>query len=311
MKALVLKQFGGIPEITDLPLPDPADGEVRIHVAATSVNGFDLAVAAGYLDGIMEHTFPLVLGKDVAGTVDAVGSGVTGYNIGDRVFGVVTKAHLGEGSFAEYVTTSVSGLAVIPEDLSFDGAAALGLAGCTALDAFDAAGIQPGQTVLVSGATGGVGSMLVQLSAQAGAHVTATARSETEQAHVTTLGASGTVGYTTDLTGMLASPQPESFDAVFHLAGDPASLVAATKAGGRLISTLLQSAEQVDAGAVTVIPIYANPVTATLNRLAENHTEGSTLVSIAHNYPLEQGAEALAHFGRGKTGKILISMPAH
>ena len=77
---------------------------MRVRVHAASVNGFDVAVANGYLKGMMEHRFPVVLGKDFAGTVDAVGAGVDRFQVGDRVFGVVTKPYLGDGSFAEYVT---------------------------------------------------------------------------------------------------------------------------------------------------------------------------------------------------------------
>jgi NADPH2:quinone reductase len=98
---------------------------------------------------MMEHRFPLVLGKDFAGTVDAIGDGVTGYQVGDRVFGVVMKDFLGDGSFAEYVTVPAAvGVARLPEGVAFVEGAALGLAGAAALAA--------GQTVLVAGATGGV-----------------------------------------------------------------------------------------------------------------------------------------------------------
>ena len=88
----------------------------------------------------MEHRFPVVLGKDFAGTVDAVGPGVTDYQVGDRVFGAVTKPYLGDGSFAEYVTVPTAvGIAVLPESIDFVTGAALGLAGSAAIAAVDAA----------------------------------------------------------------------------------------------------------------------------------------------------------------------------
>jgi NADPH2:quinone reductase len=156
--------------LVDLEIPEPGEGEVRVRVHAASVNGFDTAVANGYLKDLMEHRFPVVLGKDFAGTVDAVGPGVSDYQVGDRVFGVVTKPYLGDGSFAEYVTVATAvGIAKLPESIDFTEGATLGLAGATALASVNAAELQPGQTVLIAGATGGVGNQAIQLAAKAGA----------------------------------------------------------------------------------------------------------------------------------------------
>jgi len=98
MRAYALTDFGKAPELTDIPTPEPAEGEVRVRVHAASVNGFDLPVASSRLKDVMEHRFPVVLGKDFAGTVDAIGAGVSDYQVGDRVFGVVIKPYLGDGS---------------------------------------------------------------------------------------------------------------------------------------------------------------------------------------------------------------------
>src|SRR4051812_49722070 len=97
MKAVVTTEQGARPEVTDVPKPQPGAGEVLVKVQASSVNGFDLSVAGGHVVGMMEHRFPVVLGKDFAGTVEAVGDGVTRFQPGDKVFGVVTKAYLGDG----------------------------------------------------------------------------------------------------------------------------------------------------------------------------------------------------------------------
>ena len=138
----------------------------------------------------------MVLGKDFAGTVDAVGAGVTGYALGDRVFGVVTKAHLGDGSFGQFVTVPVAvGLAKLPASVAFTEGGALGLAGTAAFNAVDAAALHAGQTILIAGATGGVGNQAVQLAALAGAHVIATAHSDEEQRQVKALGAAEVVDY--------------------------------------------------------------------------------------------------------------------
>ena len=128
MRAFAMTDFDAVPALIDLDVPEPAEGEVRVRIRAASVNGFDLAVAAGYTKDYMEHRFPLVLGKDFAGEVDAVGTGVTDYAVGDRVFGIVTKPYLGDGSFAEYVTVPTAiGIAKLPESVSFTDGAGLGL----------------------------------------------------------------------------------------------------------------------------------------------------------------------------------------
>ena len=169
MRAFAMSGFDAAPALAELDVPEPAEGEVRVRVRAASVNGFDLAVAAGYTRDYMEHRFPLVLGKDFAGEIDAVGSGVSDYAVGDRVFGTVTKPYLGDGSFAEYVTVpTVIGLSRIPERVSFNEAAALGLAGAAADGVVEGIAVQPGHTVLVIGATGGVGNQVVQLAVAGG-----------------------------------------------------------------------------------------------------------------------------------------------
>src|SRR3954449_10814222 len=190
MRAAALTEAGASPSVVDLEVPEPGEGEVRVRVQAASVNGFDLSVASGRVLVMMEHLFPLVLGKDFAGTVDAVGEGVDGYAVGDRVFGVVTKPALGDGSFGEYVTVPVAvGITHLPEQIDFAEGAALGLAGVAAVMAVDGAELQSGQTVLVAGAPGGVGNQAVQLAARAGATVIATASTPEEQALVRELGA--------------------------------------------------------------------------------------------------------------------------
>jgi NADPH:quinone reductase len=308
MQAVVTTDFGAAPEVREIEAPEPAEGEVRVQVNAASVNGFDLAVAGGYLKDMMEHRFPVVLGKDFAGTVDALGPGVTGYARGDRVFGVVTKTHLGDGSFAEFVTVPVAiGLAKLPESVTFTEGAALGLAGTAALAATDACAPQPGQAVLVVGATGGVGTQVVQLAVKAGAHVIATAHTELERQHVTELGAAELVDYTGDVAGVVLQAHPQGVDAVVHLAGDPAPLLAAVRNGGKFISTLIGSPEQLPADRATVMPVYANPTPDILDRVADNQAKGRTSVKIQRVYGLDSAPAALADFAGGTLGKLVIT----
>ena len=307
MRAVALTEFGAAPEVHDLDVPEPGQGEVRVRVRAASVNGFDLAVAGGYLKAMMEHRFPVVLGKDFAGTVDAVGPAVSGYTVGERVFGVVTKAYLGDGSFAEFVTVPVAiGLAKLPESLTFTQGAALGLAGAAALSAIDACGPQTGQSVLVAGATGGVGTQVVQLAAKAGAHVIATAHTDQERGYVSALGATEVVDYTGDVADGVLAAHPQGVDAVVHLAGDPAPLLRAVRDGGKFVSTLLGSPEQLLAQAATVVPVAASPTSDTLERLADNQATGHTSVNVQRVYTLEGAPGALADFAGGTLGKLVI-----
>jgi NADPH:quinone reductase-like Zn-dependent oxidoreductase len=307
MRAVAMTGFDTAPTLTDLDVPEPAEGEVRVRIRAASVNGFDLAVAAGYTKDYMEHRFPLVLGKDFAGEVDAIGAGVTGYAVGDRVFGTVTKPYLGDGSFAEYVTVPTAvGLAPLPESVSFTDAAALGLAGAAAHGIIDGAALEPGHTVLVIGATGGVGHQVVQLAAAAGARVIATAHTDAERELVTRLGAHATVDHTGDLSSQVHEIAPDGVDAVAHLAGDQSS-VELVRDGGRFVSTLVQSPDQVPTQTATVIPVFANPTREVLDRCAQSLASGDTTVTVQQVFPLEQLRAAFNTFGQGTLGKVVIT----
>jgi NADPH:quinone reductase len=307
MRAIAMTDFDETPALTELDVPEPAAGEIRVQVRAASVNGFDLSVAAGRTKDYMEHRFPLVLGKDFAGEVDAVGPGVTGYAVGDRVFGVVTKPYVGDGSFAEYVTVPTAvGVAKLPEGVPYTDAAALGLAGTAAHSILDSAQLQPGQTVLVVGATGGVGTQVVQLAAIAGATVLATAHTDEERELVTRLGAKTTVDHTADLLAQVRETAPTGVDVVVHLAGD-LNVVEAVRNGGRFVSTLTMSPEQVPTESAVVVPIYANPTPEVLDRCAASYISGNTTVAVQHVYPLDQTLDAIAQFAKGTLGKIVIT----
>src|SRR5215207_6927786 len=307
MKVFALQGFDEAPEVTEVDLPAPGTGEVRVRVRAASVNGFDLSVANSYLKGMMEHRFPVVLGKDFAGEVDAVGPDVEGYKVGDRVFGVVMKDTLGDGSFGKYVTVPVAfGIAKLPDGIDFTEAAALGLAGTAAVDAFDATGVTADQTVLVVGATGGVGQQALQLAVRAGATVIATAHSKEEIELVSRLGAAHTVDYHGDVVEQVRALSSEGVDVVLHFAGDPAPLVPVVKPGGTLVSTMLRSADDVPAENVKVVSIYASPSTANLDRLERHQDEKHTTVTVQRVYSLEQTREAIEQFAAGTLGKLVI-----
>src|SRR5215217_221306 len=133
MRAVALHDVGSAPTLTELPVREPGAGELLVRVAASSVNGFDIAVTEGWIREFMEYRFPVVLGKDFAGTVEATGPDVSRFAVGDEGYGVARR----------------------PPALDTETAGALGLAGSAAATALEALALKEGQTLLISGATGG------------------------------------------------------------------------------------------------------------------------------------------------------------
>src|SRR4051812_28374950 len=168
----------------DLPAPTPADNEILVRVHASSVNPVDNSIAAGMLAQMgIAYEYPVILGRDYAGVVEEAGAGVTDYSAGDEVFGFLLHANptARDGAWAELVTvTEELSIAPVPEGIGLPTAGVAPLAGITALTLVDALELSQGDVVLIAGATGGVGSLAVQLAAQAGARVIAPALPEDE-----------------------------------------------------------------------------------------------------------------------------------
>lgn len=308
MKAIAIDDYGAQPGLHELPVPQPGEGEVLVRVRASSVNGFDVAVAGGYLKGMMEHRFPVVLGKDFAGIVEAAGPGVASLQAGDTVFGVVMKAVLGDGAWGEYVTVPEAYTARVPGGLDLATAGALGLAGTAALNAVDAIAPLPGETVLIAGATGGVGAFAVQLAAARGAHVIATAQPGEQEAYLRGLGAHDAVDFTGDVPAAVAALRPDGIHAVVHLAGDGLELADLLVAGGRIASTLGLSGDHLAGRPVEATSVMALPSTQTLERLVADVVAGQLTVPIQRTYPLAAVPQALADFAAGTRGKLAISV---
>jgi NADPH2:quinone reductase len=306
MRAVTIDDFGAEPVVTEVDRPLPRAGELLVRVQAASLNGFDAAVVHGVFKGMMEHTFPVTLGKDFAGTVEAVGEGVD-RAVGEQVFGVVAKPVVSDGSFADYVVVSAGyGVASVPEGVDLAQAGALGLAGAAAAGAVDAIGPAKGDTVLVVGATGGVGAYAVQLAAAAGATVIATARPGEEAEFVLGLGAAHTVDWTGDLAAQVRALAPEGVTSAVHLAGDPARAAALVAAGGRLASTLGFGPEQAAGLPVTVTSVTADPGAATLERLAAAVAAGTLRVPVSATCTLGAVPQALATLAAGSLGKLAV-----
>ncbi|MEU2042284.1 NADP-dependent oxidoreductase [Nocardia niwae] len=296
--------------MTEADVPRPEAGEVLVKVAASSVNGFDLGTVAGYLQGMMEHRFPLIPGKDFAGTVEAVGEGVEGFAVGDAVFGVVTKEHLGTGSMAQYVAVpGAIGITHRPAGVSVRDGGALGLAGTAAFDGLALLGPLEGTTVLISGATGGVGAIAVQLAAARGARVIATAKPGPETDFVTSLTDAGitVIDYTQDVSAQVRAAAPDGVDAVLHLAGDLDELTALTRDSGAVASALAVPEASEDRKLRTAM-IRSNPTADTLSALAAQVASGALTVPVNAEFGLERAPEAFAAFGGGTLGKIAITV---
>ncbi|MEU4549637.1 NADP-dependent oxidoreductase [Nonomuraea dietziae] len=308
MRAVAFTAFGAAPEVTELPVPEPGPGEVLVQVRASSVNGFDLGVLGGFLKGVYEYEFPVVIGKDFAGVVAAVGEGVNEVAVGDGVFGVVMRPTLGQGGFAEYVAVPQGyGIARLPEGLDHARAGVLGLAGTAALNALDAVAPEAGETVLISGATGGVGALAIQLAASRGATVIATARPGAETEFVTGLGAAHAVD-PGDLAAEVRAVAPGGVHAALHLAGDGAAVADLLANGGRFASTVHFTPEDAGERDLKATTVMADPNPATLALLAAEVVEGRLRVPVAKVYPLEEAQRAIADFTGGTLGKLAVSI---
>ncbi|WP_137844594.1 NADP-dependent oxidoreductase [Microbacterium sp. 2FI] len=307
MRAYAVQSAGEQPATHDLEVPEPDRGEVRVRVVAASVNGFDLAVAAGYMAGFFEHRYPVVLGREFAGIVDGIGPDVDTLVIGDRVLGVVSKPHLHDGAFAEY-TTAVAESSVVrtPEGMTDAAAAGLGHTGSTALIILASLGDVAGQKILVVGATGGVGTIFTQLAAAMGAEVIATGRTEEGRSLMAELGAAHTVDYA-DLDAEVRAIAPDGVDAVVHLIGDAASLAPLVRDGGMFVSTLLYAPEMFpDPERLTPAPIAGFPSGDGLRLLTGMVDDGRLRVIIDREVEFDEIGDAFAAYGRETIGNIVV-----
>ena len=303
MKAMAIDGFGAPPSLHDLPVPEPGEGEVLVRVRASSVNGLDVAVACGSRSGMSEPHFPVVLGRDFAGTVEAAGPDVRSLLPGDAVFGVVAETMLGDGAFAEYAKAAEAHTARVPAGLALATAGALGLAGSAALAAIDAVAPLAGERLLISGTTADVGRFAAQLAEASGAYVVATPRPDEEDAYLRDLGARDTV----DLPLVVAALRGSGIHVVVHLAGDGLELADILVPGGRMASTPGLPGDQLGR-AVQATPVLALPSTQILGRLAADVVDGQLTVPVQRTYALADVPRALADFEAGTRGKLAISV---
>lgn len=304
MRAFTLDAFGAQPALRDdSPEPHAGDNELVVRVHASSVNPVDAFIAAGALKEMVEHEFPVTLGRDFAGVVEQVGSGVSRHRAGDEVFGFVLHADptVHDGSWAELIAVPEDNLAAKPSSLDFAHAGAAPLAAITAIAALDALALAEGETVLVVGATGGVGSFFVQLAAAAGANVIAPALPE-DHDYLRGLGVGELVDRDAEVAAAVRAAHPGGVDAILDVASAPDTSLLAD--GGRVVSPLGAAGEGPGR-----FNIMAEPTPANLQRLASLLDTGTLRVSLQRSYRLDQAAEALQALPTTHTrGKLSLTI---
>jgi NADPH2:quinone reductase len=312
MKALALTSFDDAPAVIDLPDPVAGPGDVLVRMRAASINAFDVGVATGAAKEYMAYRFPAGVGMDLVGTVEALGESVDAFAVGERVFGMMTlKGEIHDGSFAELAMPAAAAILRAPEGLSDTDAGSLCVAGGTAMSAVEAVEPGPGKTVLIVGATGGVGTFAVQLATLRGAHVIASVRPG-DEGFVTDLGAAETVDYTQDLAATIRRRYPNGVDAVIDAVNrNPAdfeALAGLVTDGGRAASVVGGAGESSKIGNVAVSNANGDP--AHLTALGDLVVGGKLRVAVRQTYSLADAAQALTDFAAKHTlGKLVITMP--
>jgi len=327
MKAYVLPGFGEAPELRDIEAPEVGPGEIRIAVHGTSVNPVDHLVRMGFFRAAQEYRFPAVFGRDVSGVVDAVGTGVTRYSVGDPVFGFVKRVHIGDGTFAEQV--------VVPEDMFVSTAPAtvplalagtLGLSGITALECVEGVPSSPGDVVVVNGATGGLGTFSVQIAKARGAVVVATARSAAGAALVRSLGADHVVDPREgDLVDLVRGVVPGGADGFVDLVKHSDPLVMGDAEDGKYeeFARLCRGVLREGGGATSVtnggdeallvgvpfVNVHSTPSPESLARLAALVDDGLVRPIVAATFAFDDiGAAFERLLAGGALGKIAVTI---
>lgn len=315
MKAVAVTSFVESPQLVDLADPRPGPGEILVAVRYASINPVDWAASTGALTGLAKNRFPLILGFDGVGRVEGLGDGATHFAVGDLVFGQFWGDVLQYGTYAERLTIaerpSFGAVQTIPDGVDPRVAAAVPTTGMTAYGALELLDLRPGDSLLILGATGGVGVLATQLAAQAALSVTATARADAAD-RIRLLGATKIIDYAAQAIGdALRTTDPEGLDGVLDLVGDPEGVDIAARHvrdGGKVVSV---------AGGVTGELAAQSRVTATnyllddkparLRWVGERLAAGGLVVPIDREVSLTEAPEAVqAARQGGARGKTVI-----
>ena len=311
MKAVAVPQFKAIPQVMELPKPQVKPGTILVRVAAAGINPFDWKLIDGILDGKMPHNFPMVLGVDGAGTVEAVGEGVTHFKQGDKIYGQFIHSPIGEGSYAEYVVVpEKAAISHAPTSISLVEAAAMPTAGMTALQLLERLGLKHEQTLLLVGATGGVGSFIVQLANMQGIYVIATVSDEEGAERMKKLGAKETINYKkVSVEKEVKAKYPSGVEGLIDLVS-PAPvfkiMTSLVKVGGAALTTaFVADKEALKARNITGGNFETQGTPASLDTLADAVDSGALKVPVGVVISMEEVPEAIEVSrklkGKGKT----------
>jgi len=300
MRAIVFDQFGGpgVLHEADIEVPRPGPGQVRVRVKAAGLNAVDGKTRSGAMAAVRPTTFPAVPGGELAGVVDALGEGVSEVQVGDEVLGWSDT-----GSYAEYALATT--VAPKPADLDWQRAAALPVATETAERVLNLLGVAAGETVLMHGASGAVGTLAIQLATARGARVIATAGTA-NQDYLTSLGATATV-YGEGLVERVRALAPDGVDAVFDLAGKGVLEDSITLRGGteRIVTIADFGARQLG---ITFSQGSPQRSAVRLAAMAQDAAAGK-LVTTVTAYPLDQAATAQQVSDAGHVrGKLVLTV---
>jgi NADPH:quinone reductase-like Zn-dependent oxidoreductase len=312
MRAVVVRRYGGPEalEIVDVPVPEPARGQVRIRVTAAGVNPVDIATRQGLMNrarpGVIREREQVGIGWDVAGVIEATGPDVTAFAPGDTVTGLRDRLDRPLGTYAEQVVLDAADVAAVPAGVDLLAAATLPLNGLTALQALDALARPAGQTILVTGAAGGLGGFGVELAAMRGLRVIAAAGDGDEKL-VRALGAAEFVPRSADLAEAVRELVPGGVDAAFDAAvlGYPA--LDAVRAAGAFAAFI--GAGPFPVRGISVLPVHIAADGAALAALAALAAAGKLTLRVADSYPLEDAAKAHERLQAGGLRGRLVLVP--
>ena len=304
MKAVGFSSFGGpdVLGVPDLPVPEPGPGEVRVRVAAATVNPTDIGMRSGRQAATLEKIDPpYVPGMELAGTVDAVGSGAT-WSVGERVLGIALPMRTGRGAQSEYTVVPSDSIVRVPENVSLEQAATLPMNGLTARRALDLMGLSRGQRLLVTGAAGAVGGYAIQLGVADGLHVIGLSAASDEEL-VRELGAHEFVSRDADLASVV-----HDVDGVVDAAVIGRPLLRVIRDGGQLacVRAFEGDAERgIQVHQVRVSDYAHNQ--AALQGLADMVASGQLTLRVAQTFPPERAADAQQKLDAGGVrGRLLI-----
>ncbi|MGA8164007.1 MAG: NADP-dependent oxidoreductase [Waddliaceae bacterium] len=313
MKAVMFDRFGGIEvaQWREIPAPQPTANEVQMHIAYTAVNPVDWKIREGWLKHMLEHEFPIIPGWDASGTITAMGDDAAKFKIGDEVYAYCRTPVVHWGTYAEYICLPENLVALKPAACSFAKAAAIPLAALTARQAlFDAAKLRKGESVLIHGGAGGVGSLAIGFAHHAKATIYTTARKANHD-YVKTLGADVAIDYDAeDFVEQIKSREPEGVDVVIDCVGEDTlkQSYAVVKKGGRLVSIVnkIDQEKCKEAGIVGTF-VLVEPSGDQLKHIARLIDRGDVAVPHIEEMPISAFAKAWQKSREGHTrGKIAL-----